>query len=58
MRPNLRKQITVSRGAMVSAAVLYFALGFGLAAMLAGHGRWDIIAGAVVLGAALWVGLK
>lgn len=57
-RFDLRKQITMSRWMAVTVVVLYFATGFGLAVMLAGHGRADIIAGAVVLGAALYVGTK
>ncbi len=57
-RSGLRKQITLSRWASITIAVLWFALGFGLALMLTGHGRADIIAGAVVLGASLYVGTK
>lgn len=58
MKLDMGKRITTTRGASVAGTFLFFALGFGLGVMLAGQGRWDIIAGALVLGGSLYVGTK
>jgi len=58
LRDGWRKQITMSRGTAVMIAVLYVALGYGAAMMLMGVGRFDIIAGALIIGTSLYVGTK
>jgi hypothetical protein len=55
---DLDKSVTHSRVSGLVSMLLCFVLGFGVAVMLTGHDRWDIIGGAVVLGATFWVGLQ